>query len=92
MAMRLSVRWKKDRRLQFSLMLFSGRRSELALKMYCYLHNNFLMQKAIYNMKPTVKPFAAINIFILVFNLSLFGYVLLFIAISGWKEQILFDL
>lgn len=27
MAMRLSVRWKKDRRFQFSLVLFSGRRS-----------------------------------------------------------------
>ncbi|PAW13066.1 hypothetical protein CKJ89_36165, partial [Klebsiella pneumoniae] len=27
MAMCLSVRWKKDRRLQFSLALFSGRRS-----------------------------------------------------------------
>ncbi|EAA8999839.1 hypothetical protein CMR97_24445 [Salmonella enterica] len=36
MAMRLSVRWKKDRKLQFRLALFTGGRSEISLYVLAY--------------------------------------------------------
>ncbi|ECI3450880.1 hypothetical protein DLR11_03190 [Salmonella enterica subsp. salamae] len=45
MAMRLSVRWKKDRILQFRLVLFSGRRSTVAITIFRLKQKTITMLK-----------------------------------------------